>query len=129
MKAFFTIKFHEDCKNKLLIETISSILDEKGIKNTAIAKDFEKWGKIKFEPKELMRITFEEIDKADIVIVELSEKGVGIGIEAGYSYAKSKPIIVIAKEGADISNTLRGIAKKVILYKNMKDLSEKINFL
>ena len=126
MKAFFTIKFHEDCKNKALIEEISNMLNERGIQNTTIAKDFEKWGKVKFEPKELMRLTFDEIDKSDILIVELTEKGVGVGIEAGYAYARNKPIIVIAKEDSDISNTLRGIAKKVIFYKNTKDLSEKL---
>ena len=77
-----------------------------------------------------MNLTFEVIDNVDLVIVELSEKGVGIGIEAGYAHAKNIPIVVIAKEGSDISDTLRGIAKRIIFYTdtqelvaNLKDLS------
>ena len=35
------------------------------------------------------------------------------------------PIIVIAKEGSDISNTMKGIAKEVIFYNNPKELVTK----
>jgi nucleoside 2-deoxyribosyltransferase len=35
-----------------------------------------------------MRLTFEKIDICDLVIIDLTEKSVGLGIEAGYAYAK-----------------------------------------
>ena len=122
MKAYFAIKFHEDSKNKKLIETISEILKQKGIETIVMTRDYENWAKIKFTPKELMELTFKEIEKSDILIADITEKGVGIGIEAGYAFAKRKPVIVIAKEGSDIPNTLRGIAKKVVFYKKAEDL-------
>jgi 2'-deoxynucleoside 5'-phosphate N-hydrolase len=125
--AFLSIKFHEDCNNKKLIEEICKELEKAGIKVRTIIRDYEKWGKVKFEPNELMNITFKEIEKADMLLVEFSEKGVGLGIEAGYAFSKNKPIIVLAKEGSDISTTLKGISKKIILYKNTSEISKKIN--
>ena len=73
-----------------------------------------------------MNMTFKEIDKADILIVEFSEKGVGLGIEAGYAFSKNKPIIVLAKEGSDVSTTIKGISKQVIFYKNVEEIKDKL---
>ncbi len=66
---------------------------------------------------------FEVIDSSQVVVIDLTEKGVGIGIEAGYTDAKEIPIITIAEYGSDISATLRGISQRVILYKNFDDLT------
>lgn len=126
MKAYLAVKFKEDFSNRELIENISNALRKEGIETSVMARDFEKWGKVRFTPKELMEKTFEKIDASQMLIVEFSEKGVGLGIEAGYAYAKGKPIIVIAKEGSEISDTLRGIAQKVIFYKNPEDIIGKI---
>ncbi|MBS3141198.1 nucleoside 2-deoxyribosyltransferase [Candidatus Woesearchaeota archaeon] len=126
MKAYLAIKFHEDCKNKKLIETIIEVLEKSGFEVKTIIKDYEKWGKVKFKPEELMKLTFKLIDSSDLLIIEFSEKGVGLGIEAGYAYSKNIPIVVIAKKGSDISNTLLGIAKEVILYENPEELTLKL---
>jgi nucleoside 2-deoxyribosyltransferase len=126
-KAYLAIKFHEDSKNRKLIEEISDGLTKAGFETTIMARDYEKWGEVRFSPEELMKLTFELIDKSDVLIIEFSEKGVGLGIEAGYAYARKKPIIVIAKEGSDVSTTLKGVSKKVIFYNNPKELGKKIN--
>ena len=125
-KAFLLIKFHEDCKNKDLIEAICQVLEKAGIEARTIIRDYEKWGNVKFEPRDLMNMTFKEIDKADILIVEFSEKGVGLGIEAGYAFSKNKPIIVLAKEGSDVSTTIKGISKQVIFYKDVEEIKDKL---
>ncbi len=125
-RAYLAIKYHDDMSNKKLIEDISDSLKKAGVSTIVMVRDIEKWGKVSFPFSELMRITFDEIDKADELIIELSEKGVGLGIEAGYAFAKKKPVIVIAKEGSEVSNTLRGIAKEVIFYKEPKELSSKL---
>lgn len=124
--AFLSIKFHENCNNRRLIENICKEFEKIGINVRVITKDFEKWGKVKFKPEELMRITFEEINKSDMLIVELSEKGVGLGIEAGYAYSKHKPIFILAKEGSDISITIKSISNQVILYNDIQEISGKI---
>jgi hypothetical protein len=90
-----------------------------------MVRDFEKWGNAKLGPKELMVETFRQIELSDFLIIEFSEKGVGLGIEAGYAHAKSKPVIVMAKTGSDISSTLAGIAKSVIFYDSVGELARK----
>lgn len=69
-----------------------------------------------------MKLTFEKIDICDLVMIDLTEKGVGLGIEAGYAYAKGIPIITIAKSGSDVSETLKGISNELSFYNNIKDL-------
>lgn len=126
MKAYLVIKFKEDNSNKNLIEAISIVLKKMDIETIVMARDYEKWGEVKFTPEVLMQKTFEIIDSSDLLIVEFSEKGVGIGIEAGYAFAKLKPIFIIAKEGSDISSTLQGIAKDIIFYNNPEELINKL---
>jgi nucleoside 2-deoxyribosyltransferase len=69
-----------------------------------------------------MKITFDEIDKSDFVIMEMTEKGVGLGIEAGYAIAKGKPVIVLTKEKQKLSNTMQGIANVVIQYSQPEEI-------
>ncbi|HEY4498994.1 MAG TPA: nucleoside 2-deoxyribosyltransferase [Candidatus Paceibacterota bacterium] len=125
MNAYLAIKFKEDFSNRSLIENICTALEIVGVQTTVMVRDLEKWGKTKFTPQEMMSKAFEETDKADILIIEFSEKGVGLGIEAGYALAKGKPIIVIAKTGSEISDTLKGLAKDIIFYAEPDELSEK----
>lgn len=124
MKAYFGIKYYEDCRNRLIIEQICTILESHGYETSCIIRDMEKWGLEEFTPDELMIATFKEIDSSNIVLVELSEKGVGLGIEAGYAYAKGIPIIGIAQNGSDISNTMLGILTQVIMYEKLEDIEK-----
>lgn len=128
-KAYLAVKFYEDCRNRKLIEQISESLHKAGFESLVLIRDFEKWGKVKFPPKKLMKLAFAQIDKSDLVVIEFSEKGIGLGIEAGYAYSKNIPIIVIAKKDSDISTTLRGVAKKIIFYDDPKELIQKFKSL
>ena len=76
MKAYLAIKFHENCKNRELIEQISESLQNAGFNSVVMIRDYEKWGKVKFTPEELMKLTFKLIDESELLIVEFSEKGV-----------------------------------------------------
>jgi len=124
MKAYIAIKYHPNNKNRPTIEKISNALDQSGFDTVCVARDLEKWGQVHFMPEELMQRSFEEIDASDVVVVELTEKGVGIGVEAGYAWAKRIPIITIAKEGADISTTLKGISQRLLWYDGTDELIE-----
>lgn len=125
MKAYLAIKYQEN-KNKKLIEDVSRVVEQAGYQTTVMFRDYEKWGKKRFTSQELMELSFKLIQESDCLIIEFSEKGVGLGIEAGYAYAKKIPIIVVAKEGSDISATLQGIAKKIIFYKNIEELEKSL---
>ena len=56
--------------------------------------------------------------------VDLTEKGVGLGIEAGYACAKGIPIVIVAQQGSDISATLQGISQQVIFYQQFNELAQ-----
>ena len=121
-RAYFGIKFFKDNRNRDEINSISLVLQDDGIQTVCIARDVEKWGDVTLSSQELMRITFEEIDKSDFVILEMSEKGVGLGIEAGYAVGRKKPLIVLIKQGLELSNTMQGIADVVIPYSQPEEI-------
>lgn len=127
MKIYFGIKYYEDFSNRKKIEEILKTIETKGHETYCVVRDMEEWGDREYQPDQLMKKTFEQIDKADILLIEFSEKGTGLGIEAGYGYAKSKQIIIIAKEGAEISKTLKGISTKIITYRDIKELEPKLH--
>jgi nucleoside 2-deoxyribosyltransferase len=123
MKVFLSIKFHEDSSNRALIEKIISAIEANGCEAVCVIRDIERWGEHKSSIQELMQQTFDLIGSCDVVVVDLSEKGVGIGIEAGYACAMGKPIWVIARSESELSETLLGIAKTVRTYEDAEELS------
>ena len=123
MRAYLGIKYYADNRNREMIEGVSSTLAKCGVATFCVARDSEKWGAVRLEARDLMHKTFEVIEGCDLVVIELSEKGVGLGIEAGYAHAKGIPVVTIAKWGSDISETLKGVSSHVIFYKNFADLS------
>lgn len=124
MKAYLAAKYHSDNRNKKHIEDISRALSKLGIETVVMARDHEKWGKSKFaSPNELMTAAFKAIDECDLFIADVTEKGVGVGIEAGYAHAKGKPIHLIAMKGVEISETLMGIAKSMNVYEYPEEIN------
>jgi nucleoside 2-deoxyribosyltransferase len=117
------MKHFEDNRNRQLIEDITSLLSGKGFETINIIRYFEKWGEVNLSAQELMQKTFEIIDNCNIVLIDLTEKGVGLGIEAGYAFAKHKIIITIAETGANISKTLEGISTEIFAYDSLEELS------
>lgn len=125
MKAYLGIKYHADHRNKDQIDLLSSLIEGFGYSVTCITRDIEEWGKVTYSPNELMEKTFHIINESHFVIIDLSEKGVGVGIEAGYAYSRGIPVIAIAHE-TEISTTLLGISKFNYVYTGREDLE---NFL
>ncbi|MBI4765315.1 MAG: nucleoside 2-deoxyribosyltransferase [Deltaproteobacteria bacterium] len=127
VRAYLGAKYYEDHRNRRDIEILSNLLKKNGIETICIARDIEQWGNTQLPSKELMQRTFYEIEHSDIVILEMSEKGVGLGIEAGYAYAKGKTIVVLIKEGKELSNTMQGVASIVISYRDPEEINLSIN--
>ncbi len=124
MKAYLAIKYHPDHSNRARIEGLTAALARHGVETLCVTRDLEKWGQVEFSPEVLMRKSFAAIETCDLLLVDLTEKGVGLGIEAGYAHAKRIPILTIAARGADISETLRGISAAVCIYDSYKDAGE-----
>jgi nucleoside 2-deoxyribosyltransferase len=121
-RAYLGFKFYDDMRNRELIEQCDEVFKKLGMETSIIVRDFEVFGDKKYESHVLMTKTFEEIDASDVVVIEFSEKGVGLGIEAGYAAGTKKPVWVIAKTGSEISNTLAGTAERVVFYNKPEDL-------
>jgi hypothetical protein len=122
MRAYIAIKYHPDNRNRKRIAALSDTLQAVGVASLCIARDVERWGEVHLDVQTLMERSFEEIDASDFLLVDLSEKGVGIGIEAGYAYARGIPLLTVAQEGAEISATLRGISQELHSYREPGDL-------
>lgn len=123
-KAYIALKYFEDFRNRSIVDSIEKALNILNIKGSCIIRDFECKNKKAYKPKELMDIAFHEIKESDFIIMDFSEKGVGLGIEAGYAYANGKPIILLAKENSDVSNTISGIVDTVRFYKDIQEIEK-----
>jgi len=121
-QAYLGIKFYEDQRNRPQIEMIVDALMEVGWVTRVIVRDLEEWGAVQFDSRTLMARTFAVIEASHIAIIDLTEKGVGLGIEAGYAFANNIPVYTIARDGSDISTTIRGISRAVCFYRNEIDL-------
>ncbi len=118
MKIYLGIKYRKDLSNKILVERIVDALERHQV--YCVHKDLEKWNKVEVAIGALMEKTFEKIEESDLVLIEFSEKGVGLGIESGYAKALGKPIIVLHKKGTEVSPTLVGTASEIVEYENLE---------
>jgi nucleoside 2-deoxyribosyltransferase len=122
MKVFLSVKYYPDNRNREHIESLLSVLEQIGFETTCVIRDVEQWGRVSLTSQLLMGRTFAELESCDTVLIDSTDKGVGLGIEAGYAYARHIPIITIARNGSDISETLRGISHTVFMYNEVNDL-------
>lgn len=75
----------------------------------------------RFSPQEqhqMMQQAFRDIADADLLIAEVSEKAIGVGIEIGYAAALQKPVICLRHAGAEHSTTASGTATHSLTYTN-----------
>jgi nucleoside 2-deoxyribosyltransferase len=78
------------------------------------------------QERQMMQQAMTDIDKCDILIAETSDKGIGIGIEAGYAKAKGKTIIYVRQKDTEHSTTVSGISDFQIVYCDPNDLQKQL---
>lgn len=119
MTAYIAISYS---KRKELAEELTAIKEAllaSGINPFVFIEQFQ------FDPsqeKEMMQEAMRQLDAADLLIAETSDKAIGIGIEAGYAKAKGKPVIYLRNKKADHSSTLSGISDQQVIYTDSIDL-------
>jgi len=122
MRIFLSVKYHEDMSNRPFVEALTGALEQDGHETLLVVRDLEEWGARGFTTQALMAATFQMIDSADCLLAEQSEKGTGLGIEAGYAYARGIPVVALAREGCELSPTLTGIAVYCGAYRTVEEV-------
>ena len=122
MKAYLSIQNHSDKRTREVIEQISPVLTVCGFETVCMRRDIEQWGAVALSPREHMVATFDAIRSCQMLVIDVTEANVGVGIEAGYAYAHSVPVFTIAREGTEISTTLDGLSSGIGFYRDLQDL-------
>lgn len=126
MKAFLSIKFWGDDRNKDDVEAVIDAIETADFSVFCFRRDAEDWGKNEFSPEEMMRRTFKEIEKSDVLVANVAHWPIGVGVESGYANEKGIPIICIYPADATLANTVGGIARHIIKYKSYDDLRKQL---
>lgn len=123
-KAYFSISFKDRKALEPEVKTISASLKEHGIEPIIFVDDYVFQAD---QEKEMMRLACRDIENSDLLVTELSNKAIGVGIEVGYAAALKKPIIYIKNKEAKYSKTVGGLSTIVIEYADTKELRDKMN--
>ncbi len=103
------------------IRTIIEALQELDIEPVVFVQ------KYRFAPsqeREMMKKALEEIQTCDVLIAEVTEKAIGVGIEIGYACGLGKPVIYLRKESAQHSTTVGGLAERQVIYHDLEQLKK-----
>lgn len=119
MRIYITASFGEP---KEKTEELCRLVKTAGFEDFCFIRDVENYRKVFDKPKELMRRAKEEIQKSDILLIDVTDKPTGRAIEAGIAYALGKKIIVIMKKGVKIKDTVRGMADLIIEYDKIAEI-------
>ena len=123
MKAYISISYNKRQELNDELQSIIQALKELQIKQFVFVDNF----KFSFDQeKEMMQQAIASIDDCDLLIAETSDKGIGIGVEAGYAKAKGKPVIYMRNRNAEHSTTVAGISDFQIIYDDIKNLREQL---
>jgi len=121
--AYFGISLSNRINFDNEIQHLKNSLETRGIKLMVFVDEYN------FEmgqEKDMMKAAFKEIDNSDFILVELSKKAIGVGVEVGYAYAKGKTILYIRKKESSYSTTVAGCSNFIIEYDDKVHLSKEI---
>jgi nucleoside 2-deoxyribosyltransferase len=126
MRAFLSTKFTEDDTSRQQVKEVITAIEAAGAEVYCFRRDAENWGDVIYRAEEMMEITFKEINKSDVLIADVTDWPIGVGVEAGYAYAKGKPIICICKRDKRLANTVTGLTNYIIRYTDSQSLNSQI---
>jgi 2'-deoxynucleoside 5'-phosphate N-hydrolase len=124
MQAYIAISYNKRKQLQSELDTVKEVLKQHSITPFVFVDNYIFDAK---QEKEMMQTAFAEIDKCDLLIAEVSDKAIGIGIEVGYAKAKKKPVIYLRHVAAEHSTTLSGASDRIIIYADTIDLQKQLN--
>lgn len=119
-KAYFSVGYQSRQFLEAEIEAIREVLIKHQIHLFIFVDQY------RFSPQEqqqMMQQAFRDIAEADLLIAEVSEKAMGVGIELGYAAALQKPVICLRHAGAEHSTTASGTATHSLVYANAGEIA------
>ncbi|MES2112409.1 MAG: nucleoside 2-deoxyribosyltransferase [Bacteroidota bacterium] len=122
-KIFLAISFNNRSKFNDEIITIEDVIKECGYEPMTFVNNYSF---LKNEEKAMMLMACREIQESEILIAEVSNKVIGVGIEIGYACALNKPVIYLQNDTAEYSLTVGGMAQDHIIYSSVEDLRNKL---
>jgi nucleoside 2-deoxyribosyltransferase len=123
VKAYISVSYKNRKSVDSEIEEIIQTLRESSISSLVFVDRY------RFEPEqehEMMKTAMSEIDSCDLLIAEVSDKGIGIGVEVGYAKAKGKPVVYLRHQNAEHSTTVSGVSDFQVIYSDITDLKQKL---
>lgn len=124
MKAYISVSVAQKDAVKKYLEAMKSMLQKYAVEPLIFV---EKYKFEKTAEKEMMQQALLDIGNCDLFLAEVSEKAIGIGIEAGYAKALGKPIIYCYKSGSEFSTTLSGISDYTLKYEHVENLKKQLD--
>ena len=113
MQAYISISFSKRKELEKEVQAIKNALQKCGISGFVFVDEYQFSAK---QEKKMMQKAMEDVEKSAILIAEVSEKGIGIGIEVRYAKAKNIPVIYVRNSSSEHSTTVSGIADFKIIY-------------
>ena len=121
LRIFITAHFNSG-DNRKEIEHLCSLIEQAGFEDFCFIRDVENYKKVFNSASELMKRTAEEIQNSDYLLLDMTEKPTGRAVEAGIAYAMGKKVILLARKGTIIRDSVKGIASEIIEYENIEEI-------
>jgi len=129
-KVFIAGAFRKK-KYQIFLESIEKILKAKGYRTVIGARDIDNYCKIPIERNLFWKKIIKEIKSSDMLLVDMKNVGTGFGrvIEAGIAKALGIKVILLYPARFKTDECLEEIADKIISYKTLKSLENKLREL
>lgn len=128
MNAYLSAKFAGD-DNEEIIANLITAAERAGFDVTCTIRDYDDYGRGAPPDEPLIEYIFAAIEHANVVLLDVTDKGVGLGIEAGYAAANDIPVVLLASHDADISTTMEQLATHILQYHGFEDLTQQLSAL
>lgn len=118
-RIFISYSFSNKDKYRQFHEDLLGYFSRKSIEVFAFVFDFKQ----KVNNKTLMKNAFKEIEKSDLLLAEVSDKSVGVGIEVGYAKAKGIKTAYLYKKDSVLQPTIAGTVDYLVEYSSSDDVT------
>lgn len=126
MIAYIAVSFALRKQLEPAVQTIKTVLSQNQITPLVFV---DKYNFSVNEEKLMMQTAMHEINNCSFLIAETTDKGIGIGIEAGFAKAKNKPVIYLRNAAAAHSTTLAGLSNFQVIYTDTVDLAKQLTMV